>query len=79
MRAVQGSSFLTISLFWRGFLATCTCTVVLHMLAFMKARHLPVHKPNMNSQDTVYAACCATVQERSPAGVCRPNVSRHLI
>ena len=32
----QGSSFLTISLFWRGFLATCTCTVVLHMLAFTK-------------------------------------------
>ena len=33
---LQGSSFLTISLFWRGFLATCTCTVVLHVLAFMK-------------------------------------------
>ncbi len=36
--SAQGSSFLTISLFWRGFLATCTCTVVLHVLAFMKAR-----------------------------------------
>ena len=36
MLVLQGSSFLTISLFWRGFLATCTCTVVLHMLAFMK-------------------------------------------
>jgi len=37
---LQGSSFLTISLFWRGFLATCTCTVVLHVLAFMKVCRL---------------------------------------
>lgn len=32
----QGSSFLTMGLFWRGFLATCTTTVVLHILAFFK-------------------------------------------
>lgn len=34
--ATKGSSFLTIGLFWRGFLATCTTTVVLHFLAFLK-------------------------------------------
>jgi Voltage gated chloride channel len=36
LNTIQGSSFLTIGLFWRGFLATCTTTVVLHFLAFLK-------------------------------------------
>ncbi len=29
----EGSSFLSLSLFWRGFLATCTGVVTLHVLA----------------------------------------------
>lgn len=29
----EGSSFLSLSLFWRGFLATCTGVVTLHLLA----------------------------------------------
>jgi hypothetical protein len=42
--AAKGSSFLTIGLFWRGFLATCTTTVVLHFLAFLKVtKHLSRH------------------------------------
>ena len=29
----EGSSFLSLGLFWRGFLATCTGVVTLHLLA----------------------------------------------
>ena len=29
----EGSSFLSLSLFWRGFLATCTGVTTLHVLA----------------------------------------------
>jgi chloride channel 7 len=29
----EGSSFLSLGLFWRGFLATCTGVVTLHFLA----------------------------------------------
>ena len=29
----EGSSFLSLGLFWRGFLATCTGVISLHVLA----------------------------------------------
>ena len=29
----EGSSFLSLGLFWRGFLATCTGVITLHTLA----------------------------------------------
>ena len=29
----EGASFLTLTLFWRGFLATCTGVLTLHFLA----------------------------------------------
>ena len=29
----EGSSFLSLGLFWRGFLATCTGVITLHLLA----------------------------------------------
>lgn len=32
----EGASFLSVGLFWRGFLATCTGVLTLHFLAQLK-------------------------------------------
>ena len=35
----EGSSFLNLGIFWRGFLATCTGVLTLHTLALVREDH----------------------------------------
>ena len=55
----EGASFLTLPLFWRGFLSTCTGVLTLHFLVQLHESGWLVVDSKFGIRRDLGCACCA--------------------